>query len=574
MPRTDLTSIASALQASPGAYALLLGAGTSRAAGVPTGWDVAVDLIRRRAAAEGVTELDDPAAWYREQHAEDPNYSDILEGIAPGQADRQALLARYFTPTDDDLAEGRKVPTAAHRAIARLVRSGAVKVILTTNFDRLVEQALAEVGIQPLVVSTSAGAEKAPPLHSVPCMIIKVHGDQSSPDLRNTLAELDRYDEPMERLVARVLDEHGLVVCGWSATWDPALRRLLIAHQSTFYTTFWAAHGSPSREAQEVLQSRLSFPLPIDGADGFFEDLASKVDAISSIVAAGPTGAEVAVAELKRYLDDPTARIRLSDLVIDSIRECLDATGSDQLPVDQRGLEPITYDAHLAAIESAAATVVPLLANLGFYARTSEHDDLAVRAIRQLARRPMVRGGVPVLLNAQRYPALLGFYALGLGALANRRVRPLARCLSEVQAVYGGRDEALGLVISPDEVLSQEQLRAMDEFARHHTPASDRLHARLRPHLAPFLPNEDEYDSCFDNLEYLLGLAVFAASQRWGPVGRFWWRRRWSEVGRYDEVLQLHEEELLEAGMFEGSADTLAEVRNGYDDMLAHVHYR
>ena len=38
------------------------------------------------------------------------------------------------------------------RAIARLVRSGHVRVIVTTNFDRLMENALREEGIEPTVV--------------------------------------------------------------------------------------------------------------------------------------------------------------------------------------------------------------------------------------------------------------------------------------------------------------------------------------------------------------------------------------------------------------------------------------
>jgi hypothetical protein len=47
---------------------------------------------------------------------------------APFQAARQALLAGYFEPTDEDRAEERKVPTVAHHAIAHLVACGAPRV--------------------------------------------------------------------------------------------------------------------------------------------------------------------------------------------------------------------------------------------------------------------------------------------------------------------------------------------------------------------------------------------------------------------------------------------------------------
>jgi NAD-dependent SIR2 family protein deacetylase len=43
---------------------------------------------------------------------------------------------------EEDRQEGRKTPTAAHRAIAALVRSGYIRVLITTNFDRLLEESL------------------------------------------------------------------------------------------------------------------------------------------------------------------------------------------------------------------------------------------------------------------------------------------------------------------------------------------------------------------------------------------------------------------------------------------------
>ena len=51
-------------------------------------------------------------------------------------------LKAYFEPNDDERAQGLKRPTAAHRSIAELVAAGAIRVIITTNFDCLLEQAL------------------------------------------------------------------------------------------------------------------------------------------------------------------------------------------------------------------------------------------------------------------------------------------------------------------------------------------------------------------------------------------------------------------------------------------------
>jgi hypothetical protein len=134
-----LLSLAFSLYSCPGIYALLLGSGVSRAAQIPTGWEIIIDLTRQLARLEGAGEIVDPERWYRERFGEPPNYSRLLALVAPSATERQQLLKRYFEPSEDERANGVKSPTAAHRAIAGLVASGAIRVILTTNFDRLLE---------------------------------------------------------------------------------------------------------------------------------------------------------------------------------------------------------------------------------------------------------------------------------------------------------------------------------------------------------------------------------------------------------------------------------------------------
>jgi len=62
----DDIKIAFSLQSSPGVYALLLGSGTSRSAGILTGWEVVLDLINRVSVIERTSSLTDPEKWYIE----------------------------------------------------------------------------------------------------------------------------------------------------------------------------------------------------------------------------------------------------------------------------------------------------------------------------------------------------------------------------------------------------------------------------------------------------------------------------------------------------------------------------
>jgi hypothetical protein len=137
---------------------MLLGSGTSTAAGVPTSWGVVTDLICKVAALQGdeaTADADtDPEAWWSGQGFGEPRYDTLLEALAPSVAARRDLLHRYFEPdSDEERDRGIKVPTAAHHAIAELARGGRIRLILTTNFDHLMEDALTAAGVPPQVIA-------------------------------------------------------------------------------------------------------------------------------------------------------------------------------------------------------------------------------------------------------------------------------------------------------------------------------------------------------------------------------------------------------------------------------------
>lgn len=70
------------LHKAPGTYAVFLGSGVSRAAEIPTGWDVTLDLVRKLATSSGEPAgVEDPEGWYEATFGEGPNYSVLLEGV-------------------------------------------------------------------------------------------------------------------------------------------------------------------------------------------------------------------------------------------------------------------------------------------------------------------------------------------------------------------------------------------------------------------------------------------------------------------------------------------------------------
>ncbi len=222
---TPSVMLAASMHAQPGVYAVLLGSGVSTGAGIPTGWGVVRELVRRVAAASSPGDADaaeraaaNPEAWWLANgDGQALGYSSLLAALAPTPASRQGLLAGFFEPTEEDREVNNKVPSAAHRALGELVKRGSVRVILTTNFDRLTEQALEAAGVSPQVIARPEAVKGMTPLAHAKATIIKLHGDYADLGLRNTTEELGKYPVEWDRLLDQVLDEFGLLVSGWSA---------------------------------------------------------------------------------------------------------------------------------------------------------------------------------------------------------------------------------------------------------------------------------------------------------------------------------------------------------------------
>jgi len=177
-------SIALALDAGPGTLAALIGAGASASAGLPTAWDVRQSLIHRVARAEGAPTPEDPEAWWA-QRGSGSGYDDLLTQLAPTPAGRRDLLRGFFEPTDDERERGEKEPGAMHHALARLVAAGSMRVVLTTNFDSLIETAIRQAGIEPVVVDSVAGMSGMEPLQHQQAVVVHLHGHYLSPETLN-----------------------------------------------------------------------------------------------------------------------------------------------------------------------------------------------------------------------------------------------------------------------------------------------------------------------------------------------------------------------------------------------------
>jgi SIR2-like domain len=424
-----LTQLAFALFENKGVFAVLLGSGLSRAAEIPTGWEITLDLIRRVALAQGTVEQPDWANWYHETTGQEPDYSTLLEELAGSPEERRAILHRYIEPTEEDREEGRKVPTAAHRAIAELVRRGYIRLIVTTNFDRLTESALREVGVEPTVVASVDALSGAEPIaHSV-CYILKLHGDYKDARILNTDAELNAYPTEFDRQLDRIFDEYGLIVCGWSGEWDHALRRAFLRAPNRRYPVYWTARGQLANGARELVDHRRARVISVADADAFFTNLLQRVEALEQSQRQNPLSIELLVNSAKRYLSKSEYRIQLDELFTqeaDRLLEELDAPEFDPG-------KPFSDEEFHRRVRKYESITEPLARMVGVLGRWGDDSELplVLDIINSIYRRSeKISGGMTPYLNIRSYPAVLVFTAYGLGLTRSERWPALHRLFS------------------------------------------------------------------------------------------------------------------------------------------------
>lgn len=522
-----MVALATGVHACPGVYALLLGSGVSTAAGIPTGWQIVVDLVRRAAAVNrtdegaGAEGASDPEAWWVEHGDGEPlGYSNLLGSLAATSGARQALLASYFEPSEEEREEGSKVPTVAHKAIASLVGRGSVRVILTTNFDRLMERALEDVGISPQVIHTAEQVHAATPLTHSKVTIVKLHGDYLDLEQRNTVDELTAYPEEYDRLLDRIFDEYGLIVSGWSADWDHALMAALERRATRRYPLFWSAYSHPSEGATRLIAQHTGAVIENVTADDLFSGLTTRLEALDAL-AAPPLTRDMAVARLKRVLLDPVRRIEVADMIRgETERIVTHVADKGRFPIYLPKIVFADFDTELTSMRAESDTLLHMLA-VGVFHDDGTHDRVWLRAVERLmAARGRLDDTYNPSLDARRqYPALLALWVAGVAAIGAKREDFLGRLLTEPTwrpQLNDRTPRPAADVLRPIWLLDHNWLNKLPRWGQpmnYHYPASHLLRMESREPLRSLVPDDEDYAAACDRLECLASYAAVDAAR-------------------------------------------------------------
>ncbi len=307
-------------------YALLIGAGASHSSGIPTASEICNELTKllyissRGENANRLPYIDleeaiiwrDQQEWYRSR-GEENAYSILMRMYNQTEASRRKYLENLF--------EGKRPNNSLfHLAVA--IKRGVFDIVLSTNFDRLIEDALRVVDAKlPVVVDHEARIETFRLTENRP-KVIKLHGDFLY-NPANLDSETDEILLNMREKLVKVLSEYGLIVVGYGGN-DKSILNILETLANTPegipYGLYWL-HRADDTLNPTILNlldtCHNCFRCEIESADKFFQavtaHLGLKDDVLSTRVDQSVPVKVEAASTASTAVHQPTGAFRLHD---------------------------------------------------------------------------------------------------------------------------------------------------------------------------------------------------------------------------------------------------------------------
>lgn len=224
MDQFELTAL---ICSRPQNFAWFLGAGASRSAGLPTATDLLWDMKRRFYCREENQEISRqemqvdaikakiqafveskgfPKLW------DDDEYPACFQKIFGDDRERQR---KYIAAK---LSEDNISLSVGHRVLGAMLASGLTRAAFTTNFDTVIEKAVAEVAGRSLSAFHIEGAKSANDAlnnEDYP-LYCKLHGDFRYDSIKNLPQDLAEQNAQLSQCMINAANRFGFVITGYS----------------------------------------------------------------------------------------------------------------------------------------------------------------------------------------------------------------------------------------------------------------------------------------------------------------------------------------------------------------------
>lgn len=253
------------------AFAFVLGAGASRSSGIKGASQMVEDWIRSL-HREATGEVDgDCKAWANAKTLGIPSYDPANPAASYSELYRRMYARdpdRGYAYLEEQMQESE--PSYGYSVLARIMEDTLHKVVVTTNFDNLVADALSIFGkTYPLVCGHESLAGFISARVRRP-LVVKVHRDlllapKSDPE------DLKKLPESFRAALAQLFGHYTPIVIGYGGN-DGSLMGFLkelmpASVPGGVYWCYWKDGGSPSSEIQQFVAAQNGCLVPIPGFD-------------------------------------------------------------------------------------------------------------------------------------------------------------------------------------------------------------------------------------------------------------------------------------------------------------------
>lgn len=299
-------------QADPREFTLFLGAGASRSSGVILASEMIKEwrelAFREQAGDEDFESWCERQPWFRSP----TEYSDLFESVYPDERARQI----YIEPKIE-----AAFPGWGYLYLANIVRSGRFNVILTTNFDDLVNEALTRfLGYNPVVCAADSEAATIN-VSTARAKIVKLHGDYLFKSLKNTKSELERLTKNMERKFKEFAGQCGMLVLGYAGADNSIMSLLakLLAQRDSFPNgIYWGIHDTAGSRPDALITLTKRHPTRLrlfacEDFDIFMAGLHEKLDLTAPMTIIEPL--KTARLSFDRLVERTTLDLRANETI-------------------------------------------------------------------------------------------------------------------------------------------------------------------------------------------------------------------------------------------------------------------
>lgn len=236
-------------------YAFFIGAGCSITSGIPGAGSLVKDHWLPKLQEVCAPDPNDFNIWLKNELPDyDTNnpatsYGAAMEHLFLNPEDRQREIER--------ICEGR-FPGFGYAVLATLIAkdAGSFNVVITTNFDDLISDALyLFTRVRPLVIGHESLAGFIRPTRTRP-LVIKIHGDaRLSP--QNTIAETANIQKEVEGQVKALLHDRALIFMGYGGN-DSGIAKMLseLPKEALPFGIYWISGSEPQGVLRTWLEQR------------------------------------------------------------------------------------------------------------------------------------------------------------------------------------------------------------------------------------------------------------------------------------------------------------------------------